>query len=243
MDEFATARAATVDTGAVYERTRRAFVGTMMAVTEEQHAQRVPAAPDWSVRDVLAHVVGLAADLNAQRFPDRDDLGGSAWAARQVEQRRGATLADIVAEWDREGPAFADVLRVFGYEFGSHFAADLHAHHQDVRQALGLARDDDEETIAVALDHYLGFIDELLVSAQWGALEIVAGSEVHRLGAGPQRARLVASPFEVLRALSARRSERQLRALRWEGDVDALVEILRSGFTGGYALPEADLVE
>lgn len=243
MDEFATARAASVDTGAVYERTRRAFVATMRAASAAQHAQRVPAAPDWSVRDALAHVVGLAADLNAQRFPDPDDLGGSAWAARQVEQRRSATLADIVAEWDREGPAFADVLRAFGYEFGSHFAADLHVHHQDVRQALGLVRDDQEETVAVALDHYLGFIDELLVTMQWGALEVVAGSEVHHLGTGPQRARFVAAPFEVLRALAARRSERQLRALEWEGDVDAFVEFLRSGFTGGYALPVADLVE
>ncbi len=236
-------RAATVDTGAVYERTRRAFVATMTAATEEQHEQRVPAAPDWSVRDVLAHVVGLAADLNAQHFPDPDDLGGSAWAARQVAQRRGATLADVVAEWDREGPAFADVLRAFDYEFGSHFAADLHAHHQDVRQALGLVRDDDSETVAVALDHYLGFIDELLVTEQWGALEVVAGDEVHRLGSGAKRARLVAAPFEVLRALAARRSERQVRALAWEGDVDAFVEFLRSGFTGGYALPVADLVE
>ena len=39
----------------------------------------VPATPAWTVHDVLAHVIGLAADLNAQRFPE--DEGGVAWSA------------------------------------------------------------------------------------------------------------------------------------------------------------------
>ena len=39
-------------------------------------ATPVPAAPAWVVGDVLAHVVGLATDLNAQRLPDGSDVGG-----------------------------------------------------------------------------------------------------------------------------------------------------------------------
>jgi hypothetical protein len=238
------ARAADVDTGSLYERTRREFITLAVALSHEQLQLQVPATPAWSVRDVLAHVVGLAADLNAQRFPEPDDFGGAAWSAMQVERSRGLTLGEVIAEWDREAPGFEAGLRAFGYETGSHFVADLHAHYQDVRSAVGLPADADELTVAVALDHYLGYLDELLTGAAWGTLDVVADAESRQLGAhGQHRARVRAQPFELLRAVSARRSPRQIRALDWEGDVDDLLALMQSSFTGGYSLPEADLVE
>ncbi|MGD9703464.1 MAG: hypothetical protein AB7Q42_14205 [Acidimicrobiia bacterium] len=214
-------------------------------MSEEDLHVRVPASPAWSVRDVLAHVVGLAADLNAQRFPDAADSGGTAWTRRQVEHRRSWKLGDVVAEWDREAPTFEAGLNAFGYEMGSHFVADLHAHHQDVRSAVGLPPDADEVTVAVALDHYAAALDHLLIGAEWGTVDVVSGHELRRLGAvsGPHHARVQAEPFELLRALSARRSLRQLRALDWEGDVDDLLAFLQTEVTGGYALPAADLLE
>ena len=78
-----------IDTGAVYERTKRAFVVT---VTGADVDHVVPATPAWTVRDVLAHVIGLAADLNAQRFPDPEDDGGVAWSAQQSQ---AATVRDL----------------------------------------------------------------------------------------------------------------------------------------------------
>jgi hypothetical protein len=204
----------------------------------------VPATPAWSVRDVLAHVVGLAADLNAQRFPETADAAGDAWTARQVERGRGRPIDDLCKEWDREAPVFEEGLRLFGYEMGSHFVADLHAHYQDVRGAVGAPPETDELTVRVALDHYAGSVNGLLTEAKWGTLDVVAGGETDRLGAdGRHRARLHATPFEVLRLLSGRRSERQIRALAWEGDLDALLELLRCGLPGGYSLPADDLVE
>jgi hypothetical protein len=197
------------------------------------------------VGDVLAHVVGLATDLNAQRFPDGDDIGGTAWTTRQVESRRAVPIADIVAEWDREAPVFEDGLRLFGYEEGSHFVADLHAHHQDVRGALGLSRDEDPITVAVALDHYLGFMDSMLRAGQWGTLDVSAAGEPRTLGGpGKHHAHVTGSGFEVLRTFSARRSERQVRRLHWEGDLDSLLSVLSDQFSGGgYSLPQHDLAE
>jgi hypothetical protein len=237
-------RAASVDTGAVYERTRRELVATVAALTDEQLVLRVPATPAWSVKDVLAHVVGLAADLNGQRFPEPDDVGGVAWAANQVTRRHSSTVDELTGEWDREAEMFEDGLRAFGYEFGSHFAADLYVHYCDVRSAIGVTPDADELTVAVALDHYLGYVAAMLADANWGTLEIAAGQEIRRLGTEhPARARLRAEPVELLRALSARRSERQIRALDWEGDVDGFLALVRTALSGGYSLPEADLVD
>ena len=234
---------ATVDTGRVYQRIRHDFVAAVLGLSEAQRQIRVPATPAWSVRNVLAHVVGIASDLNAQRFPASDDLGGTAWTDSQVARGRGRTTADLVAEWEREAATFEDGLRAFGYEFGSHFVADLHAHYQDVRSALGLTAETDQLTVAVALDHYIGFVDGLLTANNWGELEVVTGTETRYLGRGRRRARLRARPFELLRALSGRRSEHQIRALEWHGDVDEFVGFMRANLGNGYALRERDLVE
>lgn len=244
MSELQMTRAETVDTGDLYERNRREFVGTALALSDARLQIRVPATPAWTVRDVLAHVVGIASDLNAQRFPASDDVGGAAWTDGQVARGSRRTIDDLVAEWDREAVLFEDGLRAFGYEFGSHFVADLHAHYQDVRNALGLTAETDELTVAVALDHYLGFVNDLLVADGWGRLEVVVGSDVRHVGGeGRCRARVSAPPFELLRAVSGRRSERQIRALDWHGDVDDFVRFMQTSLGGGYSLPEADLIE
>lgn len=238
-------RAETVDGGAVYEATRQRFERTIRSLDEAQLDTFVPATPAWRVRDVLAHVTGLVADLNAQRFPAADDLGGAAWGAAQVAARRDVPIDGILAEWATEAPGFEDGLRLFGYEEGSHFIADLHAHHQDVCGALGVARDDDPLTVAVSLDHYLGFLHQLLSDAAWGVVAVHAGGEVRVLGTenGDGRAQVAGPAFEVLRAFSARRSAEQIRRLRWRGDVDSLLELLESLFSEAYSIPPVDVVE
>lgn len=238
-------RAETVDPGDVYEAVRQRFEATMRSLDAAQLDTFVPAAPEWRVRDVLAHVVGLVADLNALHFPAANDVGAVGWVAAQVAARRDVPIDGILAEWAAEAPSFEDGLRLFGYEEGSHFIADLHAHHQDVRGALGLPRDDDPLTVAVALDHYLGFLHQLLSGAAWGVLAVATGGEVRVLGTedGSSRAQVAGPAFEVLRAFSARRSEPQIRALRWRGDIDGLLTLMTTGYTGGYSIPSADLTE
>ncbi len=230
-----------IDPGDVYERTKHAFVVT---VTGSDVDHVVPATPAWTVRDVLAHVIGLSADLNAQRFPDPDDDGGVAWSAQQVASRHGRPLSELTAEWDRESPPFAEGLRLFGYDFGAHFAADLHAHHQDVRQALGAPRDDDPLTVAVALDHYLGFLGEQLATMDWGSMTATTEGGTRQVGnTGSHHVSIETTAFEVLRAVSGRRSLDQIRALPWHGDVDALLAVLPSVYVGGYCLPTVGLDE
>jgi hypothetical protein len=238
------ARATSVDTGNVYERVRQEIVTTVSALSDDELRVRVPATPAWSVRDVLAHVVGLATDLNAQRFPSASDPAGTAWTARQVERSQGRAVHEVLAEWDREAPSFEAGLRAFGYELGSHFVADGHAHYQDIRGALGLSSDRDELTVRVALDHYLGFFEEMLTDARWGTLDVVAGIEMRRLGTrGPHHARVRAEPFELLRTLSSRRSAHQIRELDWHGDLEGLLSLLRSALSGNYSLRDTDLIE
>lgn len=228
-------RASSVDTGELYERTRQRFITVVRDASPADLERIVEPTPDWRVRDVLAHVVGITADLNALDFGpgNADD-----WTARQVEIRRRRTIGEITAEWDREAPKFEEGLGLLGYSIGAHYVADLHAHLQDVHMTLGLPAMGDPETVLVALDFYLESLDETLREQPVGALEIVTGGERHVAGSGDVCASLSADPFEVLRALSGRRSLAQVLSLEWTGDARAIAPRLSR-----YPLPERDLGE
>src|SRR5439155_1746111 len=73
-------------------------------------ATTVPASPAWSVKDVVAHVTGVAADAAAGRIPPDVDLvlslSNPEHAARrevltaaQVQERRDRTIHQILDEW------------------------------------------------------------------------------------------------------------------------------------------------
>jgi len=226
-------RERSVDGGELYERVRGEMVSLVTSLDDLQLATVVDASPDWTVRDTLAHVVGITHDMNRAQF----DFGPH-WTRRQVEERSGATISEIVAEWDREAPAFEDGLRLFGYEFGSHYVADLHAHMQDVRSALGLSRFDDALVVRVALDFYLASLDEDLRETAGGAVAFTVDDERHVAGHGDPVASVSGASFELLRVLSARRSRSQIRALNWSGDLDAVIETL-----GRYPLRDAALFD
>jgi hypothetical protein len=187
------------------------------------------------VRDALAHVVGVAADLNAQDFGRGDP---EAWTAAQVASRRHQTVTDLGAEWDREGVQFEAGLRLFGYELGSHYVGDLLQHTGDVRHALGMARPADDDALVAALDFYLTSFDETLTEAQLGAVEVTVDGEHWTLGSGPVVASVSADRYELFRSLGGRRSEAQVRALHWQGDADAIVPLVSR-----YPLQPAPIVE
>src|SRR4051794_4449375 len=212
-----------VDPAALYEAERVAFLALLRSVTTEQLGRVVPATPAWTVHDVLAHLVGITADLNAQRFGGGD---ADAWTELQIEARRLSSIDELAAEWDREGPQFETGLRLFGYQFGAHYLGDLVLHVADVKIALGLPAERDDIVIAVALDFYLASLEESLQQIEAGAVEVRVGNECWRLGRGKTRSSLEADRFELLRALGGRRTLPQVAAMAWTGDSDAIVPLV-----------------
>jgi uncharacterized protein (TIGR03083 family) len=117
---------------------------------------------DWTAGDVAAHVVGQLADVTAGRF---DGLGTPEVTARQVEERRGRTpaqLADELAQvsivadailgsfdeaaWNGPGPVGGRTLGD-GVEA---LSCDATVHADDIRAAVGRATDMTGTRIAVS---------------------------------------------------------------------------------------------
>ena len=102
----------------------------------------------WNVRDVVAHLVGNAADLVAQKL---DGAGSPEYNQRQVAERAGRTPAQLLAEWGEQGPAFEALIESLDDDFWNtpylelgtvgqalqRLVEDIWVHAQDIRIPLG----------------------------------------------------------------------------------------------------------
>ena len=208
------------DCGALYREHRQALLRLVGSLTAQDLGTVVPATPAWSVHDVVAHLVGITADLNALRFDVADP---EAWTARQVEERRTATVPELAAEWEAEAGRFEEGLRLLGYELGSHYVGDLLHHSQDVREALGRPPIEDDLALVVALDFYVDHFSQSLAAHGAGAVAIRVADESWTAGAGEVVATVTAGRFDLFRSFGGRRTKAEVRALDWTGDVDRVL--------------------
>jgi uncharacterized protein (TIGR03083 family) len=195
-------------------------------------AATVPACPDWPVRDLLSHMVGLGADVLAGDEPDDHN---SAWTQRQVEARRDRSAADLLAEWR----GLADTLVAWMREHGSRPLNDVVIHEQDLRGAAGVVGGRDSDGLRIVRDRMAGrFAASLgglppiaLVSGEW---RWCSQGEI-----GDAAVVLQADAFDLARALTSRRTAEQLRSWTRRGDVAPYLD----AFATLGPLPAAPLPE
>jgi uncharacterized protein (TIGR03083 family) len=217
-----------------------AYAGCRERITEltagldpQRAAVTVPTCPNWSVHDVVAHVAGVVDDVLAGRL---DGVATDPWTAAQVEARRSQPIADLLAEWDAQAPAFQGLLDEIGAP-GRQAVADVVTHEHDVRGALDApgARDSDAVHIAV------GFLAPgFLASAATNGMAVrVRTTEGISFGDPGAAVVLTGNPFDLLRAMTGRRSVEQLRSMDWQGDGEAVLP----AFTFGPFCPAQDRID
>lgn len=230
-----TGRMHAVAPGEVYAETRRRLIALVAPLDAAGAATVVPACPLWNVTDTVAHVVGIIDDLRSGRL---DGLGSDAWTAAQVERRRGMSLVDCCAEWEALAPT-VDALAAQDPWMVTRLVADLVTHEHDIRGALQQPGARDSAAIGLGLVRYAPFFLERVGDAGLAPVAVEAGER--RWGPAPGEAAITVtgSPFEVLRALTGRRSRAQVARLRWDGaDPSPYLPLISP-----YGQPLEDLVE
>jgi uncharacterized protein (TIGR03083 family) len=173
----------------------------------------VPSCPDWSVRDLLAHVTGVAADLVEGRL---DGVATERWTAAQVDARRHHALEQVLGEWGEVAPRLEEAFVAFG-GLPDQLVFDATTHEHDLRGALGRPGGRD----APQLDIALRWVADAWAGGRApapGALRLQAGDHVVVLGSGSPTTTVRTDAFEALRALTGRRSPDQICAFDWDGD-------------------------
>ncbi|MFZ1490350.1 MAG: hypothetical protein WAS51_10435 [Ilumatobacteraceae bacterium] len=194
----------------------------------------VLSCPDWDVSDLTAHLAGTTNAIVSGDLPHGDP---QPWVDAQVAARAGRTAIDNWREWDAAGEAFEQVLPASPNGLGS-LLYDAIIHEDDLNAAIGRPAPRDEDAVRFGLERLFWRLDRdgrakkvgtLVANCRQGTFRAATGDPTVALG--------VADPWELLRSLGSRRSERQLRELAFVGDLTPWLAVLP------HELPIVDLYE
>ena len=194
-----------------------------------------PATPEWRVRDVLAHMVGVNADILAGNLAG---VGTDPWTAVQVDTRRDRSVAEMLAEWNEISPAVEEIAPMFGTATGQ-WLYDACTHEHDLRNALGVPGARDSDAVALGYQWATDRVDDVLRGADAPAFGFRTEAGAKTVGAGEPATEVRTTRFEVVRALTGRRSRAQIEAYEWAGTVRP--EVFAS--LGLFTLRADDFVE
>src|SRR5690349_21405776 len=110
------------DIAAAYGEVQQRWAQVMCSPSVDHLQRAVPACPAWTVQDVLAHHVGVITDAVSNGFSELGDPmrlldqwrdpevahDRDAMTARQVDERRGRSVDELLADWDRAAARLLD---------------------------------------------------------------------------------------------------------------------------------------
>jgi uncharacterized protein (TIGR03083 family) len=173
-----------------------------------------PATPEWRVRDVLAHLAGVADDVVNGRL---EGIASDEWTAAQVDKRRDLSIADLLADWEHWSPGFEQMLAAGPMEITGQALYDAVTHEHDIRHAIGRpgARDSD------AIDYGWDWMVAIRTVRDAPAIRFVTERGDQIAGAGTPTVTVRASCFEFVRATTGRRTREEIEAYGWDPKPDA----------------------
>jgi uncharacterized protein (TIGR03083 family) len=202
-----------------YREARTRVCELVSAMDAERLGRRLPATPQWSARELVAHLVGVAADVTSGNL---EGITTGPWTAAQVDARRDRDLEQLFAEWDDVGPKLE--LAVAERRMTLPPVHDVTVHETDLREGHGLPRAP-EHHLPALLNSVASLVARNHADKPGGVLLRSAGRQ-WQIGGGPPAAAVELEPYELYRGLFSRRSRRQLRDWPWQGDPDGFLDLL-----------------
>jgi len=188
----------------------RARVTAVIECAEPAALERVaPATPEWTVREVLSHLVGVTDDVVNGRL---DGIATDAWTGAQVDARVGAPAPALLEEWEKNSPQFETMMRAVPTEVAGQAIFDAMTHEHDIRNALGAPGARDSDAVVLAWEWAV----DARTRGGARAIRFVTEAGDTVAGAGDPVATVRASRFEILRAATGRRSANEIAGYAWD---------------------------
>ena len=194
-----------------------------------------PAAPDWRVRDVAAHLAGVCDDAVHGNLGDVS--GGSLlvavdnpervneWTDTHVTKRADWPIEQVLDDWAEHAGEIEPTMNALHPAIGQ-MLADAVTHEHDIRGGLGAPGARDSIALVLAVDWALRMLSWRLEHDGLGTLRIQLEDGIVELGTGEPVTSLTTTRFEIARAVTGRRSMEQIQAMAWDGPLDPGVLVL-----------------
>lgn len=189
----------------------RAVIDSVAALVAENHVPDdlpVPSCPEWTVRDLVGHVVGICS-FAIGRMSGWADAGRSS---------AGTDVAGLVGEWTRMGEQTERMLEAGGVRRGSLMVMDAFTHELDLRYAIGASLPADHPAYRRAFEVLLNGFSASVVAHNLPAVVIEVDGQEWRAGTGDPVATLSGDRYDVYRSLVGRRTHEQITRLGWSRD-------------------------
>ena len=202
----------------IYDATRARMLELARDVGPDALDVTVPACPDWSARQLLAHCVSMPAAIAAGDLPTGDL---DAWIDRIGAARADRTLDELAEEWMSVDGTIAAMVG----GGGAVLFDDLVVHEHDLRGALGRP---DHNALApdVSVRRSLDACVPELERRGLGAIEVRTDEGTWRSHDAPTGWTLDTTPWEAVRVLYSRRTTDELRAIGGSDDIDSYIALL-----------------
>ena len=184
-----------------YIALRARVIDLLRSTPESSGNIQVPCTPEWTVRQLTAHIVGVPEDVLAGRM---QGVATDAWTQAQVELHGNLTLSELADLFEASAPKIDAVIHNFPQPIISQFVMDAVTHEQDLRSALGVPGGRDSRAVEVGV----GFFLNLIEVSDPPLFEVLTTTS--------------ASSWDILRSLTGRRTVEQMNAVGLDGEAIAL---------------------
>jgi uncharacterized protein (TIGR03083 family) len=218
-----------------YREGRLRVLALADGIDDAAAATVVRACPQWTVKDVYAHMAGAPADILAGRL---EGVATDEWTGRQVAERKDRTLKEVCAELAELGLQLDELLAALGDAMDKRLFIDQWTHEQDVRGALDQPGARDVPVVGWAVGTMLGGFGRDWNGRGLPTVRVIGTSGEWSLGDGDPALTLQTTDFELARALIGRRSRNEYLDMGWDGDASGVIDHLHA-----FPLAESDLGE
>lgn len=201
-----------------YRAEREQLLALGRSLSDGQAAERTAACPAWSIKDVYAHLAGIATNIVEG---NTEGAATEAWADGHVADRIDRSITEVLDEWQSAGEQVSAVMHEAGDFFPFQLFVDQWTHGWDIRAAIGqsAAAEPDLAVYELYLDDFFESMQERNPTGVPGLTVTVAQNSI-TLGDTPPVGRLELDLFEYARISMGRRSSSQIMALPWPESVE-----------------------
>ncbi|MPZ81280.1 MAG: maleylpyruvate isomerase family mycothiol-dependent enzyme [Actinophytocola sp.] len=187
----------------------RESVTELLSTNEVDVRVTVPSCPQWTIQDLLGHLVNVTALAIGQL---------SGWPAARATPPTHMDTVGLLDEWARLGTTADQLIADCGGRAGTILVMDTFTHELDLRYALGADLPDEHSAFAGAFEVLATGFANSVTAHRLPAVRLSSGDTQWTIGHGEPTATLTADRYDLYRSLAGRRTHDQITALDWDRD-------------------------